>query len=532
MKRITCSLSILAVAAAFGQQPPIRIDTDITGGWSSWGLSGNGNKFRQYATAPRGIFLGSLNLGLTDDLRNDARFVLKAPGQDDYRLSGLIRLNAGTTRIMATDFRNRFLDSDPAISQVSERRVSEGFLWQKLTPNFAISFRTRQDKQNQTVSEPSETLNQDTRTWNASARGSLWHNGFVDLSYTDTHYTDHTAVLRDTTTQSFSAGVLQQVGDSFALTGAIARSYFRQPGVATDEVDEWNLGGKLLLGEDTSLFLDYRNERLAMPSVLQSYDRSHQQARVRLVRRLGNGWSAQAGYNQLALERLSDDHNFVNVPRLHTVDVQFGGPLSRSAQMTATVSREFMQGGAQMQTPDPRGLYWTSRWDAQIKLSAHNALASTYAVFDWHQNRNSERDVTVRRQGLVIGAEWDLKPELACYAEISTDQWTGHTSDPLSPDLNSFFPDATTLTLGANWTIDKRTWATGNYSFFNVQNVNPLGLRDGLVWSSMFTGTLHYKASKNCEFGLTIAPWQYTDTLIQSGSFSTGLVRLTAKAKF
>lgn len=530
MKRIPFGILVVAMSTAYGQQ--VKINTDVTGGWSSWGLSGNPNRFREYATPPSGFFLGNLTLGLSDERRNDARFVLKAPGQDDYRLAGLVRLNAGMTRAMATDFRNRFFDPDPAITAGSERRVSEAFVAQKVNENFAISLRTRIDKQNQTLSDPADTLNQTTRTSNAAARGTLWHNGFVDLSFTDTSYTDNTAVLRDTKTQNVSAGVMQQIGDSLALSGTFARSTIRQTGSPTDKVDEWGLSGRLLLGEDTNLLVDYRNERIEVPSILQAYDRSRQQARARLVRRLGNGWSAQLGYNQLALERVTDDHVSVDVPRLHTIDLQFGGPLSRSARITTHVSRELMQGSAEMQTPDPRGLFWTSRWDAQVKLSAHNAIANTYAVFDWHQNRNSQRDVTVRRQGFVVGAEWSQRPELECYVELSTDQWTGHTSDPLSPDLDSYFPDATTLTLGTNWTINSKAWATGNYSFFNVQNNDPLSPRNSSVWSSLFTGTLHYRAGKNLEFGLTLAPWQFSDMSFTHGGYGTGLVRLTAKAKF
>ncbi|MFI5385476.1 MAG: hypothetical protein ACHQ50_05070 [Fimbriimonadales bacterium] len=523
---------LMALSTADAQQSPIKISTDFVGDWSSWGLSGNQNKFRQYATGPRGFYLGHFDLRLADDLRDDARFVLKAPGQDDYRLSGLLRLNGGTTKIMVVDARNRFFDPDPAIANQSERRVSEGFLWQKLSRDFAISFRTRLDDQKLSISEPSDTLVQTNRMTDVVARGSLWPNSIVDLSFADLRYDDHTGALPETSTQIFSAGMMQQFGDSFALSGSYSRSRIRQPNSPPDKVEEYTFAGNLLLDADSRLLLSYRNERLTMPTVLMAYDRSRQQAKARVIRRLGSGWNAQLGYSQLALERLTGDHAFVDVPRLHTLDIQVSGRFSRSARMTATLTRQNMQGGAEMQTLDPRALYWNGRWDGRLKLNASNERADAYLVFGWHQNRNSVRDVTIRHQGLTVGAEWNLKPELEFYSEISTDIWSGHTSDPLSPDLNSFFPDATTFTVGSNWTINERTWATANYTFFNSQNSNPINLPETSVWGSFFTGTLHYKAGKDCELGLTVAPWQFADHAAASRGYGAGIVRVEAKVKF
>lgn len=533
MKRLFVTGTLfVALAAAYGQQYPVKIRYDVEGAWSDWGLSGNEHKFRQYATAPHGFFLRNLTLGASDDLRNDARFVIKAPGQDDYRATGQVRLNAGTTRIMVSDARNRFSDPDPTIAAGSSRRVSEGYVSQKIGQDFAISYRTRLTDQKETFWEPAETLDQTTRTSNIAARGSLWHNGFVDLSYTDTRYVDRTAVLPNSTTQSLSAGLMQQFGDSLALSGSYSHTTIRQPEQPLDKIDEWNVGANWLVTDDTSLLIDYRKEMLTLPTVAIAYDRARQEARARLVRRLGSGWSIQFGYDQLALERVTDNHDFVDVPRLHTFDTQFSGRLSRTSRITATLSRQVMQGGAQMQLSDPRGLYWTSRWDGQLKLDAHNALATAYLVLDWHQNRNSQRDVTVRHQGLTLGAEWSLRPELEFYSEISTDLWSGHTSDPLSPDLNTFFPDATTLTSGANWTINPRTWATANYTFFNSQNDNPLHLPHTSVWGSFFTGTVHYKVGNDYELGLTFAPWQYSDLAAGRMGYGTGMIQITARAKY
>jgi hypothetical protein len=525
-------LSLLTGTAALGvgQELP-RIETDVTGGWSNWAIGGNGHKFRQYATPPEGLFLRKLSLSGNFGAANDARFVAKAPGQDDYRLTGQVRLNGGTTRLIASDARNAFFDPSPADLDPSRRRMTEVFAWQKLGENFAISFRNRVDRLDKNFEPGFDPLRQRTTISNVAARGSLWHKGFVELSFTDSRYADLTGVLPDTKLQRMSAGVMQQFGDNLALSGSYARSFIRQSGV-TNKIDEWNFGGNLLLGHNTNLLLDYRNERLTLPSVLIAYDRSRQMARGRLVHRLGNGWTSQLAYTQLALERLWNDHSFVDVPRFHTFDLQVSGRLSRTARLSAKLSRQTLQGAAEMQIPDTRALYWTSRWYAQVKFNARNSIANLYAVFDWHQNRNAVREVTVERQGLLVGAEWELKPELELYAEISNNLWSGRTSDPLSPDLNDFFPDAVTFTSGMNWTVNARTWLTANYTFFNSEDANTTGAADTSVWGGFFTGSLRYRAGKDTEFGITLAPWHFVDTTIGSTGYSTGLIQVNGRVRF
>ncbi len=512
--------------------PSLRIDTDVTSGWSSWGLTGNRNKFRQYATPAHGFDLAELRLAITDLTRNDVRLDFQGVGDDDYRATGLVRLNAGTTKVWAADSRNHFFDPDPSVTQESRRRVSEGYVWQKLLPDFAIQFRSRLDDQREAIAEPIGQLSQTTRTSTISARGSIWRNGFVELGYADTRYVDNTAVLPTTATQSVNAGVSQQFGDSLTLGGSYGHTRISQPGLPVDTIREFGFGGSGVLDRSTNLLVSYRNEGIEMPSVTFAFDRRRQQAKARIVRRLGSGWSLQAGYSQLATERVIDDHTAVGVGRFHTLDFELDGRLSRSSRISAKVSREAMQGAFQMEVLDPRALYWNGRWDARLKVDAHNELANVYLVFDWHQNRNTVRDVTVKNQGLTIGAEWNPKPELEFYSEISTDIWSGRTTDPLSPDLGAFFPDAVTLTLGANWTINAKTWATGNYTFVNSQNGDPLGLAGTSIWGSYFTGTLHYRVGTDHELSLTFAPGQFSDLASPQSGYRTGLVRLTAKARF
>ncbi len=538
---------ILAIATAFGQQavPPAdqgkteakaspqtipMLNVDV--GWSFWGVSGNQNKFRQYASSPRGLFLRDLSYAPTFG-RNGAVLDLKAPWMDDYRLNGIVRFNNGSTYLRASDQRNRFFDPDPSVLNGDERRVSEGEARQQISTNFGVSFRERMDQQDQNFPAPADPLHQRTRIWNAAAQGSLWRDGFVDLSYTDWRYWDRTQVLQDTNMQTWSAGAMQQLGDGITIHGSIARSLIHQPAISTtDSIDSWSAGGAVLLGDDTTLIGDVQNEKLDLPVIQSAFDKTRDMAHARIVHSFGSGWSGQAGYSRLAVERVNADHTFVDTPKWHTFDVQFGGKLSPSVRMTAKGSRETMQGGAGMETDDPRALYWRNRWSGEVKLDATSDQINSYLVFGIHQDRNDVRDVNVRNQNLTFGATFEVRPELEFYFESSYDLWSGTTSDPQSPNLGQFFPDGTTFTVGSNWTIDERTYATANFTLFNTSNDNPLGLPGGNVRGNFFTGTLHYKTPAGFELGLTFAPWKYSDRLDPFTGYNTGLVQLTAKARF
>lgn len=552
-REIATGLLILAIATVFGQQttpPPDQAKPDakkdeqaakapeapkanVVVGWSAWGLSGNEHKFRQYATAPKGLFLKDLTFAPTFLDRHDAYLDIKSPWQDDYRVDGTVRLYNGTTYIAGTDYRNRFWNTDPSVLNGNERHVTAGAIRQKITPNFGVSFQTRMDQQDMNNPAPLDPLHQRTRTWNATASGSPWAAGFVDLSYTDWRYWDRTQILPDTDMQTWSAGLLHQFSDNFSLHSSYVRSMIHQPAAGdTNKIETWTFGGDVVLGDSTNVVGEYRNEKLELPVVDNAYDRRRELARGRIVHSFGRSWSGQLGYSRLALERVNADHTFVNVPKWHTFDFQLAGRLAPNVRMTAKGSRSTMQGSAQMETADPRALYWRNRWSGEVKIDATGENINGYAVFGIHDDRNDVREVRVRNQNLTFGATFTVKPELEFYFESSYDQWSGNTSDPLANDLNQYFPDGTTFTVGTNWTIDERAYLSANYTLFNTTNDNPLGLPGGNVRGNFLTGTVHYKTPMGYELGLTLAPWHYTDRLYQGMGYNTGLIQLTAKARF
>jgi predicted porin len=550
-REIATGLLVLAIATVFGQEtpppaqtppdekkdeqaakPPVEPKASVILGWSSWNLNGNENKFRQYATAPKGFFLRELTFAPTL-ARHDAFFNVQAPWQDDYRLDGTIRLSNGATTIRATDNQNRFSSPDPSVLTGNTRHITAASVSQKITPDFSVSMHSQMDQQDINFPAPLDPLHQRTRIWDATAQGSLWRDGFVQLKYTDWQYWDRTNVLPDTNMHQWSAGMSHQLGERLSLNGNYTNSNIHQSTLSqSSRVEAWSFSGDFLLSDNTSLMAEMRSEKLNLPTVQNAYDRSRQLTRGRIVHHFGQGWTGQFGYSRLALERVTSEHTFVDVPKWHSFDFRVSGKLAPSLRLTAKGSRQSMEGSAGMVTEDPRALYWRNRWSGELKLDASGEFVNGYLVFAVRDNRNDVRDVRVRNQNLTFGATYQAKPELELYFESSYDMWSGTTSDPLAPDLNAYFPDGTTFTLGANWTITNRMFATGNYTLFNTSNDNPLGLPGGNIRGSFFTGSLNYKTTGGFELGLTLAPWQYSDRLYPGMGYNTGLIQLNARARF
>jgi hypothetical protein len=551
-REIATGLLIMAIATVFAQttpptdqktppdkkpaegavKPPEIAKLNLELGWSSWDLRGNSHRFRQYATPPHGLFLRDLSYApATLDGRHDGEIHIQTPWNDDYRLGGTMRLNHGTTQVSVSDSRNRFFDPTPIVIDPSERHISEASLRQNVGPNLALSVHSRMDQQDLVFEPPADAVHQRTRVWNAAAEGTPWHGGFADLSYTDFRYWDRTNLQPDMNMQLWSAGLTHQFGDSFNLSGSYARSLIHQTSLATSKVDSWSFGGGLELLSDTSFQFDVRQEKLTLPTILTAYDSSRSQARGRLIQHFKN-WTAQFGYSRLAVDRVNADHTFVNVPKIHTFDAQFSGRLTPSLRFTAKASRETMQGSAQMQTDDPRALYWRNRTSAQIKLDGTSDNATGYFVFGLHEDKNEARDVRVRNQTLTLGGTLQAQSQLEIFFETSTDMWGGRMADPQAEPFNAYFPDATTFLLGANWTINDFSYASASYTQVLADNANPLGLPDGNIRTSLLTASFNYKAPMGLEFGITFAPWHYTDRLTAARGYSTGLISITAKAKF
>jgi hypothetical protein len=121
---------------------------------------------------------------------------------------------------------------------------------------------------------------------------------------------------------------------------------------------------------------------------------------------------------------------------------------------------------------------------------------------------------------------------LELYFESSTDNWSASTPDAAAGTLRGYFPDGTTITVGGAWALAPNASLVANYTRFVTNNDNVLGLRDGNVRGSMFTGTFRYQVRDGLDLSLTYAPWSYTDRVYSPSSYNSGFLSISASLKF
>jgi hypothetical protein len=142
---------LMWVAVAQMPLPPIQAHPQLELGWSSWGLSGNGSKFRQYATTPHGFFLHTMRYELPA-----TRLLWQAIGYQDTRGDAFTHLYEGRLTLQARHARARF--TDPGAVPSSERRSEETTLHYLLAPDFALTARVRQERTSRLFATPPCTL--------------------------------------------------------------------------------------------------------------------------------------------------------------------------------------------------------------------------------------------------------------------------------------------------------------------------------------------------------------------------------------
>lgn len=501
-------------------------------GYADWGLRGNSHKFLQYATPARGLFIRQFRYAPSMmDLRHQAVLDARAPFEDDYRLTGQVRLNYGGTYAELSDSRSRFYDPVPLVIDQSQRYITEGFISHKVTPSLAVSFRGQMDQQDKAFEPPLNSFHQRTRTWNAAIQGTVGQKGFVDASYTDLRYWDRTDVLPDTETQRWSLGYSHQVAPNLNLSGSLGHSRIHQNFGQTNTVNNWSIGGQWNPTDSTMVMASLQNASMDLPSVDNGYVRRRGIGKIRVVQRWEN-WSAQLSFTRSNLERLTDDHLFIETPKWNNWEGSITGRLTEWLRVTGRFTSQRMENRVTMQTEDPRALYWTSRSTGQVKLDASSEFLSGYFIFGGQENHNGPRNTTIRNQNFTFGATWQARPELELYFESSTDNWSASTPDAAAGTLRGYFPDGTTITVGGAWALAPNASLVANYTRFVTNNDNVLGLRDGNVRGSMFTGTFRYQVRDGLDLSLTYAPWSYTDRVYSPSSYNSGFLSISASLKF
>ncbi|HVL38672.1 MAG TPA: hypothetical protein VM328_04695, partial [Fimbriimonadaceae bacterium] len=477
MKRMsTVVLAMMMVAAASAQDEPPAQDPEETApppvapskfrllvGWADWNLNGNQNKFRQYATPPSGFHIREISYGSwTTDLRYGGKADARSPGEDDYRVAVYGSADYGRTRIWGDTDRHRFFHRTPVVIPASQRRGTEGYVRHDVVRDgLAISMRSRTEQEDRHSEPPFDSLHQRTQLWSASATGSIGQ-GFYDLTYTDFRYYDRTEVQPDSATKRWGFSYAHSFGHDLNLVTGFVRNTVEIAG-AENRVEGWSVSGDWSLGPNSMAVVDYRRDRLNLPTVRNAYTRERSMARGRFIQRIGT-WTAQLGYGRFDYERIRGDQQFVDTPRWHTFEGRLSGRVSPDVRVSARIGRHSLQGSAQMSTLDPRPLYWDDRAFGELKIDGGTELVQGYLVFGVRENRNDPRATRVRNTNLTIGASLQSQPNLELFFEGVSDVWSARSADPENPDLDRFFGDGGALTLGANWSVNPQLYATASFT--------------------------------------------------------------------
>lgn len=509
--------------------PPKPVSVDL--GWSWWNVDGSYAKFRQYATPPNSRFLRELRyispFWRTGD---NLRLQLWSPTEDDYRLEGNFSFAFGATRIEAWTTRNRFITPVPDLLPTSERSVTETFIKQSLTPEFAVFVRYRQDGQNHYLESPRTPLLQNTRYWDAVAEGSLG-NGQISIGYTDWRYFDRTNTFPDTGMERWHARYLWEVNPTLAIEGGFAQMQLRQQNRPNSRMDTLSLAGDIALSSATELALAFRQDKISLPVVQNAYLRERRSTSALLIHRW-NRWSLQMGVREREAERVRADHSFVDVPRWWTVEGRLWGRLSKQLRLTVRGWDERLNDPPAMLTADPRSLYWDNRRFAQVKVDGGTEVFNGYAAYTYRRWANGARAVALNMNGLTLGGTWTPNDKLSLFAEYSSEAWTARSEVTQFPTLGNFVPNSRVSTVGINWNIDSRATLSLSYTNFVTDNDNPLLLRDANTEGRFFTANLNYRLPSGHELTLTIAPWIYRDEVVSLMDYDTHLVMLSLSGRF
>ena len=506
----------------------------LSAGWADWGFNGNSHRYSQYATPARGFFIRDAEYDpVSSDGRHWGYFEAQAPFQDDYRLNARVQLFNGTFDGGITNNRNRFFATTPQVVGQSEHTITDAYLKQMIGNNFSVSFRNRFDEKQFFQQAPTDPENQHSRYWDMTARGSVGTHGFLDLGYADMRYWDRTQVEPDSDTRRFSAAYRHDFTDNFTLEGTYAHSTIDQDGFSSSKVESWTVGSRWAPTDSTTILANFRQDKLNLPNVQNAYDRARTYYDLRLVQQLPAKWSGQLGYSQLDLERYRGDQSYVDVPRIHTFDAKVSGPLTSAFRLTAKVLRQTLDGKAVMTDIHRTDTaYFRNRWRAQVKVDTTGEYANAYFVYAFNANDNDVRGINIGETSLTAGADWQVRPNISLFGEVSTDRWAARSGNTRTADIGDYFPDGTSWTIGGTWTINPKFSLSAGYTGVMSRNSNPLLLQDANFKGNYFNGTLTYKDPNGWDLALSVEPATYRDHVYDLMNYSANLVSISAHRKF
>jgi hypothetical protein len=508
--------------------PPSTFFTEL--GYADWGLSGDRHKFLQYGTPPAGWFVRDLRYSpMFRTPTENAFFDIKGIGQNDYRAETRLAWSYGATQASGFLTQSPFFDPTPAPIDPSYRRVQGFNVSQALSRDFALSFRYRNDSQQNRYESPQPPLDQTTQYLDAVAGGKLGP-GYTSLSFSNLHYSDHTGSLVNTHVQTLGLRYLWEPCDAVGLEAAFSHAAITQPELSQSHLDTYSLTGDFALGSATDLNFLLQRRELGLPNVQSAFVRSQGLGTVTLFHRW-RSWRAQLGLRLQNDDRVNGDQTNIDVPKWSTVEGRLSGRLGRDIRFTLRGYSQTLTDPPSAITMDPRSLYWNGRDFVQAKLEGGRPDLNGYLVYTYRANRDSARSSEVQTTQFTAGSVWQVSPTVNLFAEYHHESWSGKTDIAAFPTLSGFMPDTSTGIVELTWNLG-RLFLSSSYTGFAARTPNPLLLPDGNTHGSFFTLTSRYRFPAGYELGLTVAPWAYHDSVVSALNYNAAIFMLTGSARF
>ncbi len=549
LNRRTVSLIWLAFAAAAswgqdGQQagdtnpPTTEASTAITQwgtldlAYGDWAIRGNRHKFLQYSTPGHGFYIADMNLVFPLKANSPyASIDIAAPGLETSAVSGLMQFFHGQTQLWFNFSRNEFSDPGSGPVEPSTSKLTTVTVSQAITPEIGLFVKYHRDQKDysfQAAKDPTATR---TRTTTASLEGKAL-GGDAAVTYTDWRFVDMQGFQPESVQRRLTGRYGIQLTPAIGLEGSLGQTRIEQTGYQDSEIKSSSIGGDWDIGPDTNLRFNFSRDSFDLPNVANAYVQDRFNSSFNLTQ-YWQRWNFQFGYRHRENERVTADHTYVDVPKFDQLEAKATGRINKAIRLSARWTWNRATDPATMDTTDSRLLYWDQRVRAQAKIDANLGRLLGYATYNVNYTRNTDRQVDVTTGTVTFGGSFSVADNADAYFEFSNSQTKAKgLSDVGGLDLDSFYPSATTLALGGNWTVKPNWWLAASYTYLFTDNDNPLLLPDGNFRGRYLTASLTHQFGNGNEAALTVAPWQYRDRIYDNVGYDATMVMLSFRVRF
>jgi hypothetical protein len=323
--------------------------------------------------------------------------------------------------------------------------------------------------------------------------------GNLGIAFSDRRTYNGAGVQPTTVQRGVNADYSRDITQNLSIGGAASLSHIEQTGQPDGDINAYKFYGYLDMGPKTGMQFQFARQDNDLETIMNAYVRKRLQSNVRVIHRLP-GWVLQMAYNRKESERVRANHEFVDVPKSDGYDVRLSGKLA-GARLKLRGSWEQISNDAVMNSNDPRRLYWGDRATVQAKLEGGTDKLSAYGSYTYRLNQNHDRGLQIGWHNIAVGGSYVFSPDLFGYAELSFDDFQVEGEDGVDHDLDFYFPNARSLSIGADWSESPELSAGAGLNFYESGNVR----------GTQLTFRVRRRLSEDNDLELIVAPWSRND---------------------